>query len=209
MAVEIVSGVSSTKWTVDSTSKAGRVTLYDSSGNELRPAPTGSYLAHAQILGSSGWSAGNTLFALTNSTTKTMYIRKIFGSILFEGTAAAATTNVFEIERTTAGTPTGGNADNESKKNTSYAASAKADLRYGSAGTALTTTGVTFETPIIHIALPVSSTSGNYFFSYTFDLPNQKYSPFELGSSQGIVLRANTAITVDTDININIEWDER
>lgn len=205
----IESGVGSAeKLTVDPTSKAARVTLYDSAGNKLLlDTPTGAYMLPVNIRQSAATAANATVWAMRNGATKVMSIRRLRLAMMFDGTAAATTTLKYTIQRFSAATPTAGTALTVIKKRSSYGASTVADARFLDTG--LTTTSVTFETDAHILALPISVTSGNAFYDIQFGRANEPYGDFELAVNEGLCIRLLNTAVVGQGLVGGVEWDER
>jgi hypothetical protein len=94
----IKSGATSDQWTVDPTSKAGRVTLYDSAGREL------SYQSKQTFGISSGFTPAATptdLVIIEGSATKTV---RILSMVIGTTNTAAGSQQFFLIKRSTADT---------------------------------------------------------------------------------------------------------
>ncbi len=219
MSTKIVSGASADLLTVDPTSKAARVTLYDTAGNAIDAPPTGSYMVPINIRQTAATAAAATVFAMRNSTGKTCYIRRIYLVQGFDGTSPAATTLRYGIARFSAATPTGGSTIPIIKKRTSYTTSNVTDVRFVDTG--LTTTSVTFETEFVSLGLPLYSiqvgaptTSGAcgpvVVNSLMFEKAGQNFDTFELAASEGLCIRILTISTViGSTLNGFICWDER
>lgn len=70
----IKSGATSDEWTIDATSKAGRVSLYDSAGNDMSPKNVYS----AALTAKTATAAGTGVFAsIAGSSTKTIRVFRI------------------------------------------------------------------------------------------------------------------------------------
>jgi hypothetical protein len=92
MSADIISGASSDLWTIDPSSKAGRVTLYD--GNGLPISGMGKDTARGAInvlvRQTAATGAGATVWAVRNThATKRLYITRIVLQMSFDGTGAA------------------------------------------------------------------------------------------------------------------------
>lgn len=203
----IQSGATADQWTIDPTSKAGRVTLYDSLGNEIAKPATGSYVADINVRQTAASAIGTTIWTMRNTGALTALIRQISLIMAFDGTAAAATTLRYDIARFSGATPTGGTAVTPVKKRNSYGASSVTDLRFLDTG--LTTTGITFESAFHTIALPVSVTSGNAQLHLPFTLPGERYSPFELATGEGLAIRLNVAAVIGLSLTGSVHWDDK
>jgi len=192
---------------VDATSKAARVTLYDSAGNEVNSPPVGSYILPVNIRQTAATAANATVWAMRNGATRTVFIREINLSLGFDGTAAATTTCRYGFQRFTAATPTAGTALTAIKRRAAYDVSTIADARFVDTG--LTTTSVVFETDFAVIGLPISVTSVNRSVCITFEGAGERYDSFELAPNAGLAIRLNVAAVIGLSLNGFISWDER
>ena len=202
----IQSGASADLWTIDATSKAGRATLYDAAGNALIPAPSGSFMLPINVRQTAASAAASTVWTVRNGASKTMRLRRLFAAVVFDGTAAAATTLKYALQRFSAATPTGGTALTAVKKRTTYSASTIADARFLDTG--LTTTGVTFETDAAILPIAVSVTAQTAVMDVYFERTAELHSTFELAANEGLALRLNTAAVIGMGIDGFLEWDE-
>ena len=229
----IKSGATADLLTIDPTSKAARVTQYDSTGRELYPAPTGSYVVKIECRHTTTAAAGVTLWNMRGPPTLKAYIRNIRGVIGFDGTAAtgvagtAAATQRFGLYRGAgAASATGGtaltNTAGISKKDSSMGTPTAADIRYDISGVGLTTTSITYETEPFHVfALPVISlqiaaptTSGSVGaiapFDIDFHVPGEPSSDFVIAADQHIAIRLVTsAAIIGFGVYGSLTWDER
>lgn len=204
----IQSGASADLWTIDPVSKAGRVTPYDSSGNEQAPFPSpGAYALPINIRQTAATAANATVWTMRNGGSKKVFIRRILLAMLFDGSAAAATTLKYLLARFSAATPTGGTALTVVKMQTTFASSTLADARFLDTG--LTTTGVTFETEWATIGLPASVTSGSLFWNMPFIGSNEAKEPFVLNPNEGLAIRLQNAAVIGLGLTGSVHWDER
>jgi len=207
---QIKSGATSDLWTIDPTSKAGRVTLYDSSGNEVaKPPGTGSYILqipNGRITAAIG--AGSTLWAMRNGATKTLSIRRVLLTIGFDGTGVA-TTSLFELVRFSTAAPTGGTAitANVVKKKNSYGASTLADARFNS-GAALSVVSVVFEAAFGMWGVPRGATGAVATVDARWRTGLESYDTFNLAINEGIAIRCTVATVIGDSFKGMIEWDE-
>lgn len=205
---EIVSGASADKWTIDPVSKAGRVTLYDSTGNKLLlETPVGSYILPINVRQTATTASPATVWAMRNGATKTISIRRLRLSVLFDGTAAAATTVKYTILRFSTATPSAGTALTVIKKRSSYASSTLTDARFLDTG--LTVTSVVFETDMHIIGLPISVTGGVSPQDLLFSRANEPYGDFELAANEGLAIQLKSQAAIGLGIVGSVEWDER
>lgn len=208
----IQSGASSETLTIDSASNAARVTLYNTNGVEVGDSqPIGSYLLPINIRQSTAAGTGVTVWALRNTGTTTLSIRRIVLTMGFDGVAVASTMSRYELIRFYSATPSGGTALTPVKKRTTYPTSG-VDARLLDTG--LTVTGVTFDAfPFYVISRPTSVTSVVTEGELNFMESGQtKFSPFELAVNEGLAIRLTT-VAATTIIGVSltgmIEWDER
>jgi len=112
MAVEIKSGVSADLLTIDATSKAARVTLYNTDGTPIIPATTPKiYYTTTAGMTLATLAANSCACALTNpaASGRVIYVLRCLITTCFSGTAAA-TYVPYTLSRGT-GTPGGGTAN--------------------------------------------------------------------------------------------------
>lgn len=205
---QIQSGATADLLTIDPTSKAARVTPYDSSANEYSPFPSpGAYALPVNVRQTAATAANSTVWTMRNGATKKMFFRRILLEIIFDGTAAAATTLKYMLARFSAATPTGGTSLTAVKMQTTFSASTLADARFLDTG--LTTTGVTFETEWATLAIPASVTAGSIFWNMPFIGPNEAKEPFVLNPNEGLAIRLQNAAVVGMGLTGSVHWDER
>ncbi len=214
MAIELVGSPSGTKQEVDTTPKAARVIIYDSAGNAVDPSPTGSYLANLSIRHTAADASASAVFAMTNPTGsgRTVYIRAIRGRVLFDGTAAAATTSGYELIRYgTNVNPTTGTTVGRVKKRTAYTASVIADANIQQKSGVLTLTSAVFDTSgALHtIRLPLSVTGSISELDFDLVQSNQPASYLELAPGEGLAIRLIAAAVIGLGLGGSLEWDER
>ena len=204
----ISSGATSDTWTVDPTSKAGRVTIYNASGVEMFATPSGAFLAPVNIRQTAATAAPATVWSMRNptSSTKVAYIRRIFVVMAFDGIAAASTAR-YDFMRFSAATPTGGTAITPIKKRNADAGTAVTDLRFVDTG--LTVAGVTFETAFATVSLPLALTGGVQAFDMNFEKPGERYSTFDLVAGEGLAVQLNVTAVAGQSLVGFAEWDER
>lgn len=106
----IKSGATSDNMTVDATSKAARVALYDAGGIALRPSPTSLAMYSVSLKNASTMAASSIAWAMGNigATGKTIVIPNASVALTFEGTGAVTLVGA-EFVKLTGGTAiTGG-----------------------------------------------------------------------------------------------------
>jgi len=221
---KIQSGATSDLLTIDPTSKAARVTLYDSTGRELFPKQTGSYMARIETRHTSAAAAGVTTWNFRGPTTLKAYIRSIRGCVAFDGTGLAASgTMRYGLYRGTgAASPTGGAATAAIKKNTTFGASTATSIRFDVTGVGLTTASITYDTdPFyvigmpamqVQVAAPATSASagGIVPFNVVFHRAGDPDSDLVIGADEHFALRLQTVSSIiGFGIYGSVEWDER
>lgn len=204
MAV-IKSGATADELTIDPTSKAARITLYDSAGNELHKEPNGSYLLripNARL--TAAIAANSAIWTVRNGSSRTMRIKRISVSAKFDGTAAA-TTAQFQLQRFTTATPSGGTALTAVKKRTALGSSTIADARFNYAA-ALTVTGVVFEEAFFEwgVQRQVSAVSNHDLLA---GLETQE-ALIELAPNEGLAIRLGVVAVIGDALGGYVEWDE-
>src|SRR3990167_1796754 len=125
----IKSGATTDELTVDPTSKAARVTLYDSSGNELQKPPAGGYLLPIRVRQTAATASGTVWSMRALTAGKKVYVRRIVVNCMFDGTAAASTSQ-YNLLRFRTATPTAGTALTVVKRDTADPTSIVTDARF-------------------------------------------------------------------------------
>jgi len=205
----VQSGAGATLLRIDPVSEAARATLYDSLGNELITKPSaGSFLANVLIRQSAASAADAIVWSVFNaSATVKVRIRSIRLMILFDGTAAAATTRAYYLQRTATAAPTAGTAITPAQKRSADAASI-ADVRFLDTGLtkgAMTAVG----SPFCRIALPISVTGTVQPFAVPlYIMAERLISPIELVEDEGIGIFLNEITTIGFGLAGTVEWDE-
>lgn len=224
MAVEIKSGASADIQTVDPTSKAARVTLYNADGTVMEPVATGSYLSSIEVRHTSAAAAGVTVWNFRGPPTLKAYIRRLWGTMTFDGTAVAAsgTLRYGLYLGTGAASASGGAARPGQKKLSTYPTSTATDVRGDITGVGLTTAGITYVTdpiavlglPVISLQVAVPATSATQGVSREVDIqfkqPGEADSPLVIGPNEHLALRLQTvAAIIGLGFTGYVEWDER
>lgn len=199
----IQSGGSTDTLTVDATSKAARVTQYTTAGALTNPEYAGSYITRVEVIPTT-LTAGTTYFTMRNLGTRRVFIRRMEFKLGFSGTAAASR-SLYEIERFSAATPTGGTAITALKKDNTHPASSVTDIRFAPGG--LTTTGVTFEA-VLHLIGHTNQLTIDHSQDLSF-IGDGEAGKIVLAVNEGLCIRANTAIVAGSYLVGNITWDER
>lgn len=205
---QIQSGASSDLLTIDPTSKAARVTPYDSLANEHAPFPSpGAYALPINIDQTAATAANSTVWAMRNGASNKIFLRRLLLNIVFDGTAAAGLTLRYMLARFSAATPTGGTSIPAIKMQTTFAASTLADARFLDTG--LTTAGVVFETEWATLSIPASITGGVVNWPCPFIGSNEAKESFVLNPNEGLAIRLQSAAIIGLGISGSVHWDER
>ncbi len=142
MAIEIKSGLDTTLQTIDPTSKAGRVTLYDAAGNPINMVETFKGIAATfRILGAA--AVPQNLFTLENLTGsgKLVYIRGLY--LRTDTTAVLLTVTCQADLLRTSAIPTGGTVLVKTALDTILNSNANVILRGANASDGGTATAIT------------------------------------------------------------------
>lgn len=220
MSIQLKSVAGSTIATIGATSKAIRITNYDSGGNVLNKIPTGSYLAPVSIRHTAADAVDSCVWHMRNNDTSqtssplVVHIRAINLIFGFDGTAATNTVR-YALHRSFAATPTGGTAVTVIKKKTSYAASVVGDIRGNavltfSAGVSNSFEGGTASPSAISIfGNPISVTNAVCSYMMQINNPNETLECIELQPGEGLGIRLAVAAVAGQMLSGYIEWDER
>lgn len=209
MSITIKSGASSDEATVDATSKAMRVTLYDTAGNSNDKPESNSYgvVGGTSAVVAAGLAGSTNLMAIRNSAgSKKIYItqlRFVCSTATLGLTGGVAGSIAWQ--RFTAQTPTGGTARTPYKKRAADATSSVTDARDSNA--ALTGAAPTWGDLVVgYMQVPNTTVAGGSTL-FVFDLED---SPLELAISEGLALRTQTAMpaTQTWMYHYAIEWYE-
>src|SRR6266516_2034229 len=207
MALTIVSGASTDQWTIDPTSKAGRVTLYDSAGNPIIANYLGRYISPiAQRM--TGTPVANIMIhQLQNSNgTRTVVVNRLNVSMFFDG---VSTDSLFTIEigKATGMTLITGDTTAVIKR-TAQGAPVSGIVRNTFGGT-VTGTFVKFAQ---FSASRISPGVGQPMGITNYDLYDQAMlsNEIELNNLEGLVIRygSNGGIAGD-NLQGFIEWEEK
>lgn len=208
---QIESGATSDLATVDPTSKALRVSLYDTNGIPVHQYPTGSYALSIGLGRFTVLTTTGSIFAMRNASTRTIYIRKFHVWVSFDGTAAAST-QIFSIRRFSTATPSGGTTLTlpaaAVKKNNAMSDSALTDARHATitSGTSpLTVTSVVFEQALARFTL---NRNAGVIQALDFKFFDKPADQVVLAANEGIDIHiTNTAVVGDAIVG-TVEWDE-
>lgn len=202
MAV-IESGDNANALSIDA-SKAARVALYDSEGNEVNKVRDFYMTQVSTTRITAALAANSAVWSLKNGATRRMRVKKVRLSAAFDGTAAA-TTQLFTLIKTTSGTTTGGvlNTTIPSKKSTSQANSSVEEIRFGAAA-ALGEVGVTVENAKMASFGVSRSVTGQ---TVNFDLIGSE-EEFWLEPNEGLLIKTEVATVIGDSIMGAIHWEE-
>jgi len=207
MALPIVSGASTDQWTVDPTSKAGRVTLYDTAGNPIIANYLGRYM-HPIVFRATGTPVANViLHKIQNSNgTRTVVINRINLSLFFDGVATDSLMTI-EIGKVTGMTLITGDTTAIIKR-TSQGAPVSGLINSTGLGTG---TG-TFTKFAQFSASRITPGVGQPLTIVNYDIYDQGTlsTEIELANLEGVVIRygSNGGITGDNAQGF-IEWEEK
>lgn len=204
-------GGSNGQWQGDAQNN-GKVALYDASGRAINYVATGEYIAPVEVRQTSTAAAGQTVWNLRGPTALKAYIKRLFLTVVFDGTAAAATTLRYGVYRGSgAASPTGGTALTPEKKLSTFATSTTSDVRQDTTGVGLTTTSIAYDAiPCSVLAIPVSVTSTAQTYDLRFDTPEQLDAPVVIAANEHIAIRLQTvAAVIGLGIFGHVEWVER
>lgn len=209
-AAKIDSGVTGTtdQLTVDPTSNAARVTLYDAAGREVIKKPTtNGFLAHILIRQSTGTTQPKLIWSLFNPTPGSIFrVRRIVYNFHFDGTATASGAN-YNWFRTAFGAPTGGTTITPTQKKTGSASTA--DVRFLDTGLTQTVNASVGDA-FIKLNWSENTTAQMYPFSWPLEYQMKRLnSAIELQFNEGIglFLVVNNAIA-GAGFSGFVEWDE-
>ncbi len=204
--------------TVDPTSNALRATPCDTAGTANDPVVTGSYIAPVNIRMTTATAANSFVWSL-RAGSRGCYVRRIYLTAGFDGTALAASGTLrMGITRFRDTSPTTGTVVPIIKKRTNCPPSTVMDCRFLQTG--LVITGVTVDTDEIIIGLPVISVqvgaptnSGDVGpvlqHDMAFERGGQTFDCFELLPYEGMAIRTITvASIIGFSLNGFVAWDE-
>lgn len=184
--------------TVDPSSKALRVTLYNPDGATHDKEFTGNYSVPVEVIPTT-LTDGTTYFSMRNLGTKDCWLHKIRVKLGFSGTAAASR-SLFQLRRFSGATPTGGTALTPVKFDNTYPASSMTDIRYAPGG--LTTTGCVFEQRFETVGV---TNQLNNDQAAGIDFGDHK---FLLAPGEGIAVSAYGAVVLGAWHIGQVSWDE-
>lgn len=198
----IQSGATADLLTVDPTSKAARVTLYNTDGSLVNHEFLTEYYLSVNIPRfTSALAANSAIFSIRNGATRRLKLVKMVLVAGFDGTAAA-TTAQYSVRRFTTATPTGGTTLTTLvvPEDSAMAASTIADARCATAGAALTITSVVVGNPIVGIAVPRGATGSVAVVDWTQDIV--------LNANEGILVQYDVAGVIGDSLTVTMYWGE-
>lgn len=202
---KIQSGASTDEMSVDPTSKAARVTLYDSLGREINPQKNNKYFLPILIDVTAIQAANSYIWMMRNDVTKKITFNNITLNCCFHGSATTIS-QLFELVRFSGANPSGGTAiaigANVPRKNSGVSAhSTIQDARFNNAA-ALTIGGISFEpNGIASFGVPRSPAGQQFVFDFSkLDI--------ELGAGEGLAIRATAATVVGDIVQGVVHWTE-
>lgn len=191
--------------TIDPTSKAARVTVVDSLGVEQTEANKLTYYMPIYFRLTNTFNAGDTMWAMRNGFSKKMEITRFHLIAGFDATAGSLHRG-FQLRRFRGVAPTGWttltsnviNSDNTKGNSTVN------DIRVTTGSTALTTTGVEFDSGYFPVfALPISATGKTSLFKSNIKIL--------LDEGEGLAIQTGSLTTTSmTGVTLSgmIVWDE-
>ena len=202
MAV-IKSGATSDQLTIDATSKAARVTLYDTDGNSLAQASTYRGATNSTVVAAA--SATAPFFVIYGSASKTLRIQRIRISGPTNVTLAYQGFDI--IKYSTA--PSGGTAVALTQvplDSTDAAATASLCQVYTAAPTAGTPVGNIGSARIVNKSATVVDGSEASVLEWDFRGQGRSGEPTLHGTAQGVGVELHVATA--TTVSIEVEWTE-
>lgn len=189
MAV-IKSGASTDQLTVDPTSKAARVTLYDFAGNAILPTELARCTSNILVRQTATTAAGAAVWAIRNSSAaRTVVILGVSFHCAFDGTGAATLMRYEFLKATTVTAFSGGTQVTSALHKTSLSAPL-AETRVLDTG--LTLTGAAFGGPIYtatHGRITPSATALAAGPQHVLPFSVMGMGPLELAQNECLVLR--------------------
>lgn len=200
MSVEIVGAVSGVEAEVD-VHRSLQMVEYDQDGNPVIAAPNSVYSVAIDMRLTAAIAAGNVVWAMTNTGTENVYIRKIFGQTGFAGTAAA-TASQWTVRRITGGTPTGGTAVNPAPFDSTYPVSSVGDIRY------IVNAGLTMGSAVAGDPLAAFMCGRQLNVGYSDVLEFEGFDRILLAPGEGLVLYLDVVSVIGDFFAGAIEWEE-
>ncbi len=196
----IQSGASADQWTIDPTSKAGRVTEYRTDGTVNNPIPVGVYSFCTQDV--AGVAAANNFLSLFNpaASTKTVKVFRIqYNAYAVALTVAKNSMHIGRVTAASAGTLQAASAICFHK--TSFP-NPTSEVRTGNPTVTATAEWLGYPPPVIITAAGSDSPAA---FEWSADNTDELLT---LAAGEGVVFRCTVAGDVDETYNIKIGWME-
>ena len=196
----IQSGATSDQWTIDPTSKAGRVTEYRTDGTVRDAIPVGVYSFCLQDV--AGVAAGNNFLTLFNpaSSTKILKVFRVqYNAYAVAVTIAKASIHVGRITAASAGTLQAASAICLHK---SSFPNPTAEVRTGNPTITAAAEWLGYSPPVLVTAAGADAST---HFEWSADTPDELLT---LAASEGIVIRTTVAGDTDETFNFKIGWME-
>lgn len=215
MAV-IQSGASTSTLTIDPTSKAARVTLYNSKGRSPAATRYGSYIASIYYSSTGAVSIGTTPVMIQNHGFEQSYIRRLVLMLAHQPDSGAVTNTASTV---TLGLYKFGGAFYEnltalaisSKKDSTMPNSSTRVWSYGTNAVDLAPTGISIvPDPAITFAVPRSVSGANavHMLDYNMSVTDNADNDLHMMPGEGWALRFMAASTsVGIGITGFVEWD--
>lgn len=200
-------------WAIDALSLAGRVTEYDTSGNELNPSVQGIYMLPISVRFSAALAVSGVpaiwAMRVDASASVNVYLRKIFLRSSFDGTEVASSLEL-QLIRFTAATPTAGTSLTPIPIDATYPASVVSDARVSTGAALLTTTSVTVDTNGYFAAQQQARRNdSNCELDIEYYSPNDPWGLMKMTAGDGVLIRINTATVIGDTLGGYILWEER
>jgi hypothetical protein len=209
MGAYINDPTSGTGLKVDTTSGAGRVSIYDGTGSPIYPTYTSIGMVEARVRQSAATAANNRVWAVWNSSaTKTVVITRAKCQMFFDGTAAA-TLMKYDFEKVTAVTAfSGGVVVNPILKRTGLGAPVSTTRVLD---TGLTLTGATTQ-GMVEIGAQGRVTQTTTAFSSTIfevDFADDLKQGVELQQNEALAIKNNVVSVIGDNIYCTVHYFER
>ena len=204
MAINLSSGASSDVLTIDPTSKAARVTLYDTSGNILNQKATYRAATTALFAAVAGTAP---FFALYGSGTKTVRVQRVLIAGINSATLGVDRVNLAKYSTAiTGGTPTALTLV-PSDSNSSSSTVSLCNV-YTAAPTAGAKVGDIASRAIL--AKSTTTADGSLFAEMVFDfrIVGESSAVVLRGITQGVALYFNVAPAAAANVQLEVEWTE-
>lgn len=192
---------------LDVNNSAAKVYLSGAAGAaESYPLPTGVYMTPISFRHTAADAAASIIFAIRNSASKLLVIRRVLINVSFDGTAAATTSEYQLVSYNSISADSGATAQTPGKKRSAWPASSVTSVRGG--GLVTLTGGAVDQTfATFGVQRQVSASSQ---FVLDFSSPNP-YGGIEIDASAAaaIGIRLNAIAVIGDAVRGWIEWEER